>query len=374
MTVIGVATAVAVMTSILAMGAGVRRFIDVTDQPDRAVILSAASPSEFAGAFTPADVAMIGSAPGVRRLPNGQPMVQPLAAAPVQLIRRADGVPGYAFLRGTGRVGDAMNKARCTSIAGRPYGIGLRELVVGREIHAPVPRRRSFGDHVLIHGAPWTVVGLYQDQGGIDEAGLAGDVETVRAAIGSPTYQSIGVMLQSASDFDRFRNAVMTNPQLNVQVERLSKYYHDQMGSLLTLFDFVGYFVGGVMAIGRDLRCADHALRRGRRQTTRDRDAAGDRLQRLRGAGLGAHRGAGAGASRRPDRAGDHGAGVRWQDGGDQRADLPIDGDTAAGADRRRDGGGDRPDRRRLPRQPRRRRLDRRRIPRELTPPTGHKL
>jgi putative ABC transport system permease protein len=35
-----------------------------------------------------------------------------------------------------------------------------------------------------------------------------------------------------------------------VRVERLSKYYHDQMGSLLTLFDFVGYFVGGVMAIG----------------------------------------------------------------------------------------------------------------------------
>jgi putative ABC transport system permease protein len=248
-TVIGVATAVAVMTSILAMGAGVRRFIDVTDQPERAVVLSAASPSEYAGAFTPADVAMIGSAPGVRRLPNGQPMVQAFAAAPVQLIRRSDGVPGYVFLRGTGLAGEAMNKASLRMTAGRMFRIGLRELVVGRPIHDQY-QGVEIGDQVPIHGAPWTVVGIYQDQGGINEDALAGDVETVRAALGSPTYQSIGVTLSTPRDFAKFRDAVMTNPQLNVKVERLSQYYHDQMGSLLTLFDFVGYFVGGVMAVG----------------------------------------------------------------------------------------------------------------------------
>src|SRR6185437_399560 len=110
-TVIGVATVVAVMTSILAIGAGVRRFVDVTDQPERAVVLSAYSPSEYAGAFTPADVAMIAEAPGIRRMPDGHAMVQPLAAAPVQLIRKDTGLPGYVFLRGTGRIGDAMNKA-----------------------------------------------------------------------------------------------------------------------------------------------------------------------------------------------------------------------------------------------------------------------
>ncbi len=247
-TVIGVATAVAVMTSILAMSAGVRRFIDVTDQPERAVVLSGVSPSEYAGAFTPADVAMIGSAPGVRRLPNGQPMVQALAAAPVQLIRR-NGVPGYVFLRGTGRIGDAMNKASLRLIAGRPYGIGLRELVVGRPIHDQY-QGLDIGDQVSFHGAPWTVVGIYEDQGGIDEDALAGDVETVRVAMGSPTYQSVGVTLRSPGDFAKFRDALMTNPQLNVKVERLSQYYHDQMSSLLTLFDFVGYFVGGVMAVG----------------------------------------------------------------------------------------------------------------------------
>jgi len=248
-TMIGVATVVAVMVSILAIGSGVRRFIDVTDQPERAVILSAASPSEFAGAFDAGQVAIIGDAPGVKRLPDGRPMVQPLSAVPVLLVRKADGVPGYGFLRGAGPLLLAMSKSTLRVVAGRMYRTGLRELVVGRGEQA-IFRGLDIGDHVLIHGAPWTVVGVYVDQGGIDETAMAGDVDMVRADIGSPTYQSVQATLRSGADFDRFRDSLMSNPQLHVQVKRLTDYYRGQMGSLLTLFDFVGYFVGGLMAIG----------------------------------------------------------------------------------------------------------------------------
>jgi putative ABC transport system permease protein len=248
-TVIGVATVVAVMVSILAIGSGVRSFIDVTDQPERAVVLSAASPSEFAGAFDAGQVAIIQNAPGVKRLPDGRAMVQPLSAVPVLLIRRTDGVPGYGFLRGAGPMIMAMSKASLHFVAGRMYRSGLRELVVGRGEQA-IFRGLDIGDHVLIHGAPWTVVGVYTDQGGIDETAMAGDVDMVRADIGSPTYQSVQVILRSPGDFGHFRDALMSNPQLNVQVKRLTDYYRGQMGPLLTLFDFVGYFVGGLMGIG----------------------------------------------------------------------------------------------------------------------------
>lgn len=248
-TVIGVATVVAVMVSILALGSGIRRFIDVTDQPERAVILSAASPSEFAGRFDAAQVAMIGNAPGVRRLPDGRPMVQPLSAVPVLLIRKADGVPGYGFLRGAGPLLLAMSKSSLHITSGRMYRTGLRELVVGRGEQA-IFRGLDLGDKVMIHGAPWTVVGVYEDQGGIDETAMAGDVDMVRSDIGAPTYQSVQALLRSGADFERFRDALMSNPQLNVQVKRLTDYYRGQMGTLMTLFDFVGYFVGGLMAIG----------------------------------------------------------------------------------------------------------------------------
>ena len=248
-TLIGIAATVAVMSCILAISGGVRHFVDVNNQPDRAVLLPAGAVSEFAGAFTSADVAVVDGAPGLKRTPDGRPMVQPLAAVAVELTRRKDGAPQYEMLRGTGPIGGMMNKPTLHAVQGRLFRSGVRELVVGRAAQS-LYRGLNVGDHVEVNGAPWTVVGVYEDEGGIDENSLAGDVETVRSAFGSPTYQSIGVQLASPADYRRFRDWVMSNPQLKVQVKTLSQYYRDQMRQLRTLFDFVGYFVGGIMAVG----------------------------------------------------------------------------------------------------------------------------
>jgi putative ABC transport system permease protein len=248
-TVIGVATVVAVMICILAIGQGVRRFVEVNDQEDRAVLLPANGASEFAGAFTTADVAVLQSAPGVKRAPDGRPMIQPLAAMGVEVVRRKDGAPQIEMLRGTGEIGTMMNKASLHVVQGRLFRAGLHELVVGKTAH-DLFRGLDVGDQISIRGAPWTVVGIYADEGGIDENSLAGDVETIKAAFGSTTYQSIGVQLSSPADYRRFRDWVMSNPQLNAQVKTLGQYYRDQMRQLRILFDFVGFFVGGVMAVG----------------------------------------------------------------------------------------------------------------------------
>jgi len=248
-TVVGVATVVAVMVCILAIGQGVRRFVDVNDQEDRAVLLPAGGASEFAGAFTTGDVAVLQSAPGVKRTADGRRMIQPLAAVGVEVIRRKDGAPQNEMLRGTGEIGNLMNKSTLHIVQGRMFRAGMHELVAGKTAH-DLFRGLDVGDKIDIRGAPWTVVGVYADEGGIDENSLAGDVETIKAAFGNTTYQSIGVQLASPSDYRRFRDWVMSNPQLNAQVKTLGQYYRDQMKQLRVLFDFVGFFVGGVMAVG----------------------------------------------------------------------------------------------------------------------------
>jgi putative ABC transport system permease protein len=142
-----------------------------------------------------------------------------------------------------------MNKATLHLIAGRAFRAGMHELDVGKAAH-DMFQGLDVGDQVDIHGSPWTVVGIYADEGGIDENSLAGDVETIKAAFSSTTYQSIGVQLASPADYPRFRDWVMSNPRFNAQVKRLGQYYADQTQQLRTLFDFVGIFVGGVMAVG----------------------------------------------------------------------------------------------------------------------------
>ncbi|HEV8634472.1 MAG TPA: ABC transporter permease, partial [Chloroflexota bacterium] len=230
-TVIGVASVVAVLLSLLAIGAGVRRAIDVTDQPERAVVLSGSAPNEFMGNFTPAQVAQVSQAPGIRLDAQGRPMVQPLAAILVEVKRKKDGATDNLMLRGTGRIGDAMNHASMHLVAGRIYTPGLHELVVGRQAQKAY-RNLELGDEVLLRGTPWKVVGVYADQGGWNENAVSGDVDTVLAAFGRDGYQSVGVMLKTPGDYGRFRDALMSNPQLSVTVKRLGQYYRDQSRGL----------------------------------------------------------------------------------------------------------------------------------------------
>jgi putative ABC transport system permease protein len=102
----------------------------------------------------------------------------------------------------------------------------------------------------MLRGTQWTVVGTYGSGGGIDENAIAADVDTVLSAFGRTSYQSVEVALNSPADFTKFKDALTTNPQLKVQVKRLGDYYYDQLKPLINLFNFVGFFVGGVMAIG----------------------------------------------------------------------------------------------------------------------------
>jgi putative ABC transport system permease protein len=248
-TVIGVASVVAVMISLLAIGAGVTASVNKNDQPERAVVLSGGAPSEYQGAISHAEVEMISQAPGIRRGADGKPMVQPLAAIVVEMIRKSDGSTANTLFRGSGDIGRRMNKATLKITQGRLYRAGVHELIAGRAAHAQF-RNLNVGDTLMLRGTAWSVVGVYEDNGGIDENSIVGDVDTVLAAFNRTAYQSVGVQLESPSAFGRFRDALKTNPQLNVDVKRLSEYYKGQVRGLTAVFNFIGYFVGSVMAVG----------------------------------------------------------------------------------------------------------------------------
>ena len=86
--VIGVASAVAVMISLLAVSAGLMKTIGRNDQPDRVVVLSGGSPAEYMGSFSRSQIDMIGDAPGVKKDPAGKPAVQPQAMVIVELSQK----------------------------------------------------------------------------------------------------------------------------------------------------------------------------------------------------------------------------------------------------------------------------------------------
>jgi putative ABC transport system permease protein len=143
-----------------------------------------------------------------------------------------------------------MNAGAQQIFQGRRYRPGLHELIAGRRAQAQF-KHLDVGDTIVLRGTPWKVVGAYKGKGGADENGIVTDADTLLAAFNRTAYQSVMVKLDSPASFGRFKDAVTSNPQLqNVQVKHVAEYYRDQLKPLTNLLSFVGYFVGGVMAVG----------------------------------------------------------------------------------------------------------------------------
>ena len=246
-TIVGVATVIAVMLSLLGIGAGVMSTTFSNDRPDQAVVLSSGA-SELMGSFSQSDVAQIAQAPGIARAPDGKPIVQPRASVIVELESRAGGTNNVSF-SGVGPMAPLLDPPGWRIVEGRRYAPGLHELIVGRRAQDNY-RRLAVGDTVTLRGTPWKVVGAFADRGGVDENGILTDADTLLAAFNRTAYQSVVVKLDSPAAFRQFKDAITSNPQLQVQVKHVGDYYRDQIKPLIALLSFVGYFVGGVMAVG----------------------------------------------------------------------------------------------------------------------------
>ncbi len=106
------------------------------------------------------------------------------------------------------------------------------------------------GDRLRLRGSDWTVVGQFEAGGGLSQTVMIGDADTVLAAFDRNAFQNVSVELQSPAAFKRFKDALTSNPQLQVDVKPMSQYVKDQLAQITSLLNFVGYFVGVIMGVG----------------------------------------------------------------------------------------------------------------------------
>ncbi len=125
----------------------------------------------------------------------------------------------------------------------------MRELIVGKLARGQF-KDLEVGDNIRLRGSDWKVVGAFEENGGLAENAIIGDTDTVLAAFERNAYQSIAAQLESPEAFQRFKDSVTSNPQLKVDVKKQAQYAQDQLQQLTVILNFVGYFVGVVMAVG----------------------------------------------------------------------------------------------------------------------------
>jgi putative ABC transport system permease protein len=246
--VIGIAGVVAVLVSVLAMGAGFRHTLADSGRADRAIILRGGSDAELNSNLTRADVDTIGNAPGLAKDSDGKALLSNELVTVVNIPKIDTGTDANITLRG---VGLELTKVRpeLKIVAGRMFHPAVRELIAGAGA-AKQFRGLTVGSVLHLRNADWTITGMFTSNGDVHESELLADVDTVGSSIERNGYSSAVALLTSPAEFPRFKDALTTDPQLKVDVQREPEYYAAQSKALTKAINVVGNTVAVIMAIG----------------------------------------------------------------------------------------------------------------------------
>lgn len=245
--VIGIAGVVGVLVSVFTMATSLSGTVLSTGSPDRAIVLRSGTNSEAASSLSVDAVQTIMNAPGIARTSKGDPAASGDVVISVNMKRKKDGSLAPLTVRGVSPQEFAV-RPEIKLVAGRMFNPGLRELIVGRNGQRE-DAGLAIGDKVSLRNSQWTVVGVYTS-GDSYESGMLTDANTLKSAYGRTYINAVTALLDSPDAFDKFKNALTTNPTLTVDVMREPAYYAQQSKSISNLMFLITYVVGAIMAVG----------------------------------------------------------------------------------------------------------------------------
>ncbi|HET7625502.1 MAG TPA: ABC transporter permease [Verrucomicrobiae bacterium] len=247
-TVIGIAGVVAVLVGVLSIAAGFKQAMTVSGSPDAAIVLRSGADSEMVSGFTREQTQLIADAPGVARTASG-----PLASAELFVIinipKRTTGTDANVPLRGVEPAAlQVRDHLKITE--GRMFEWGKNEVIVGRGA-AMEFAGLNVGSKIKVGRYEWPVVGIFTANGGVSESEIWTDAKVLQDAYNrGDSFQSVYARLNSPGAFQEFKDALTSNPQLNVKVSRQSEYYAEQSETITRLITTLGVLIAALMAIG----------------------------------------------------------------------------------------------------------------------------
>jgi putative ABC transport system permease protein len=195
-----------------------------------------------------ADVDVIKQAPGVA-LVNRVPLASAELYVLIDLPKKTTGTPANVPMRGV-EPSAVQVRSEMAIVAGRMFEFGTNEVVAGRAAASQFAGL-ELGSQIRSSQQTWTVVGLFEADGGVSETELWADARILQGVYRrGNSFQLVLVRLESPDTFDTFRDWLTSNPQVNVQVRRETEYYATQSRILTRLIRTIGFAIGGLMGIG----------------------------------------------------------------------------------------------------------------------------
>ncbi|HEY3055233.1 MAG TPA: ABC transporter permease [Thermoanaerobaculia bacterium] len=244
----GVAGVVAVLVGVLSIGQGFKKTMESTGAPDAAIVMRSGADSEMMSILGRDEANIVSDAPGVARA-NGKALVSPELFVVVNLPKRSTHTDANVPLRGVEPPAFGVhNEVRVTR--GRMFQWGRNEVIVGRGALNEFSGL-DLGSDLKFGQSNWKVVGIFQAAGGLPESEIWCDAAVLAPAYhrGS-SYQAIKAKLASPGSYQQFKDALTSDPRVNVKVQRESEYYAAQSRMIVLLVTGLGGIISLLMAIG----------------------------------------------------------------------------------------------------------------------------
>jgi putative ABC transport system permease protein len=247
---ISIAGTVGVFVVVLAMAQGFRATLVSSGSDQNAIVLRGGAGSEMESALILDQVKVVGDAAGIARLEDGQPAMSPEVVVVANFPLRGSGLDANVQVRGTSPVVLEVRE-NVKVIEGRFFKPGLSELVVGKNASITY-EGFTLGSTLKFGGGTWTVVGIFDAGGSAFDSEMWCDARVLNQLYKRPEniYQSATVRLNSIEDFQRFKDAITSDPRLTVDVHREKTYYEESSRMIQKLIRVLGAIVAVVMAVG----------------------------------------------------------------------------------------------------------------------------
>jgi putative ABC transport system permease protein len=248
--VLGIAGTVGVFVAMLSLARGFRATLVASGSPGNALVMRAGSTTEMMGGITLDSVNIVQDAPGVAHDANGAPLIteEVVGVMPFPLI--STGSDANVQVRGVSS--NVLEIRKFVHIVqGRMFTPGLSELVAGKNA-SKTYEGLTVGNTVNFGGGHWKVVGIFDAGGSSFDSEVWCDGKILNEVLKRPDniFQSATVHLTSPSAFQQFKDAVTSDPRLNVDVTREIDYYAKQSATMTRLITVLGGLVAAIMAIG----------------------------------------------------------------------------------------------------------------------------
>ena len=245
---LGIAGVVAVMVGVLSIAQGIQATMESSVGEENAIVLRSGSDSEMMSGLSGDDTRLIAEAPGIARDGSGA-LASPELFVIINLPMRSTGTDANVPMRGV--QAPAMTvRGNFSLVEGRMFEWGLNEVIVG------IGAQQQFagldiGSSIEVGQDQWPVVGVFEADGGLAESEIWVDAAVLQPAYRrGNSYQAVYVKLSSSEEFDAFKDALTSDPRLNVKPMREAEYYDSQSTVVYNMITGLGTIIAVIMGFG----------------------------------------------------------------------------------------------------------------------------